>query len=107
VQIKIEWFMGARPQFNVSLASAQGKEPFLAIKGCRIVDGPDGKFVSPPRTKNEKTDKWWAHAWFSEGFNVAVLEAAEASMPKQDTRTHAERKRGDGFPKDVDNDIPF
>ena len=102
--LKIEWFPGAYPQFNVSLASSEGKEPFLTIKGCRIVDGSKGKFVSPPRTKNEKTDKWWGHAWFSDGFSAAVLEAAEASMPKQDTRTLAQRRQA---PIDDGQDVPF
>jgi hypothetical protein len=104
VKITCEWFTGAYPQFNVSLASSEGKEPFLTIKGCRIVNGAKGKFVSAPSTKNENTGKWWSHAWFSEGFNVAVLEAAEASMPKQDTRTLAQRRGG---PVDDDSSVPF
>jgi DNA-binding cell septation regulator SpoVG len=103
VKINIEWYQGDRPSFNVLLASREGAEPFINIKGCRIVDGNKGKFVSWPATKNQTTGKYWNHVYASEAFNVAVLEAAEASMPKQDTRTHAERKRA---PID-DLDPPF
>lgn len=104
MQIRVEWYTGERPSFNVLLASREGAEPFINIKGCRIVDGNKGKFVSWPATKNQTTGKYWNHVYASEAFNVAVLEAAEASMPKQDTRTHSERKRG--APQD-DSDMPF
>lgn len=103
MKISCQWFTGERPSFNVLLASKEGAEPFLTIKGCRIVDGRNGKFVSWPATKKKGGDGYWQHVYSSEGFTVAVIEAAEASMPKQDTRTHAERKRA---PMD-DLDPPF
>lgn len=78
-----------RDQFNVSLSSAQGKEPFLTIKGCRVVDGSKGRFVSWPAKKLD-SGKWWNHVYASEGFQTAVLQALDA---QQDTRTHAEQKR--------------
>ena len=99
MKITVQWIAGDRPQFNVSLASAEGKEAFLDIKGCRIVDGSKGPFVSWPATKNEKSGKWWNHVYGSEAFNAAVIEAAEAARPKVDTRTHSERKH--------DNSAPF
>ena len=99
MKITVQWIAGERPQFNVSLASAEGKEAFLDIKGCRIVDGSKGPFVSWPATKNEKSGKWWNHVYGSEAFNLAVIEAAEAARPKPDTRTHSERKH--------DNSAPF
>lgn len=93
MKITCEWFSGDKPQFNVNLASGEGKEPFLTVKGCRIANGSKGEFISWPATKNQTTQKYWNHVYASEGFNVAVLEAAKAAMPKQDTRTHSERKR--------------
>ena len=104
MKILIEHFSGDRPQFNVSLASGEGKQPFLTIKGCRIVSGRDGDFVSWPATKNEKTGKWWNHVYASEAFGQAVLDAAKAQQPT-DTRTHAERKKP--TLAEMDDDIPF
>ena len=103
MKISIEWFQGERPQFNVSLSSAEGKAAFLTVKGCRIIQGRDGEFISWPATKNAKTEKYWQHVWASEPFAAAVLAEAKASMPKQDTRTHGERKRMDT----ATDDIPF
>jgi len=76
MEILIEHFDGKYPSFNVSLASKPGVEPFLQIKGCRIVDGQKGPFISYPARKDEKSGKYWNHVWGSEKFNAAVLEKA-------------------------------
>ena len=105
MKIIIEHFGGERPQFNVKLASADGKEPFLTIKGCRLVSGRDGQFVSWPATKNEKTGKYWSHVWGSDAFASAVIaEALKAAPPEPDKRTLSERK---ARKVDDDSDIPF
>ena len=98
MKITVEHFPGTHPQFNVSLASAEGKEPFLTVKGCRIVDGTKGEFVSWPATKNEKTGKYWNHVWASDAFNAAVLQAAKDAAPKPANRKPAPVE---------DDDIPF
>lgn len=95
MKIIATWFGN---QFNVELASAEGKEPFISIKGCRIMDGTKGEFVSWPATKNERTGKWWNHVYASEGFNSAVLDIARATMPAKDTRTQGERRGRDEAP---------
>lgn len=83
MHITIEWFTsGKYPSLNVNLASAEGRDAFLSIKGCRIVDGSKGQFISWPATKNETTGKYWNHVWASEPFAVKVLEQALASQPK-------------------------
>lgn len=84
-------------QFNVELSSKEGAEPFLSIKGCRIVEGQKGPFVSYPATKNQTTGKWWSHVWASDKFNQAVLEKVQASIPAKG----APRLRPDN------EDIPF
>lgn len=101
MHISIEWFDGARPQFNVALSSVEGREPFLVIKGCRIVDGSKGPFVSWPATKNEKTGKYWNHCYASEPFNAAVLAEAEKTQPRE------ESQRGKPRQDPADDDIPF
>ena len=86
-------------QFNVELSSKEGAEAFLFIKGCRIVDGTKGAFVSWPATKNTNTGKWWSHVWGSDRFSAAVLEKALAT--RQTDRAPARRKQ------DADEDVPF
>lgn len=69
-------------QFNVALCSKEGMQPFLVIKGCRVMDGQKGRFISWPARKMDN-GKWWNHVFASEGFATAVLEAYDASAPKQ------------------------
>jgi DNA-binding cell septation regulator SpoVG len=68
-------------QFNVALASGPGKEPFLVVKGARIVDGSKGRFVSWPARKLD-SGKYWNHVYASEGFQAAVIEAFDKSSKK-------------------------
>jgi hypothetical protein len=84
-------------QFNVELASKPGAEAFLSIKGCRLVNGSNGPFVSWPATKNSNTGKWWQHCWASEKFAAVVLEKAQASQPKQES-PRMSRDGGDDIP---------
>lgn len=97
MDIQIQWF---NDQFNVGIASKEGVEPFLSIKGCRIVDGSKGPFVSWPATKNQTTQKYWNHVWANEKFGAAVLAKAQAAMPaKQGRRAPAQ--------EEDDSSIPF
>lgn len=100
MEISIKWFDGNYPSFNVGIASKEGKEPFMEIKGCRIVQGKDGEFVSPPSTKG-KNDKYWNHAYFSKDFAAVVLEKAKESQPKQQSK---QAKANDNFD---DENLPF
>lgn len=80
--ISIEHHDGKYPSFNVNLSQKEGSEPYLTIKGCRIVQGQKGAFISWPATKNEKTGKYWNHVWATDAFNSAVMAAYDASKPK-------------------------
>jgi DNA-binding cell septation regulator SpoVG len=97
MKITIEHINGERPQFNVALSSAEGREAFITIKGCRVVDGSKGPFISWPATKNQKTDKYWQHVWASESFAAAVLAEAMKAAPKKAVGNKAYG----------DDDIPF
>ena len=101
MKVTTKWFPGQYPSFTVAIASDEGKEPFIEIKGCRIVNGANGDFVSYPSRKDEKTGKYWNHVYGSDKFNAVVLSTALASMPQQ-AKAPA-RKRQD----DDDSDIPF
>jgi DNA-binding cell septation regulator SpoVG len=105
MKIICKWFEGERPQFNVELASAEGREAFLTIKGCRIMDGRNGAFVSWPATKNG--DKWWNHVYASDSFQKAVIDAVNASQPKAAPQRPKDESWRAGAPRDDDASIPF
>jgi DNA-binding cell septation regulator SpoVG len=100
MEVSIKWF---NDQFNVILSSKAGAEPFLEVKGCRVVNGQNGPFVSWPSTKNQNTGKYWNHAYASEKFNAVVLEKAQAGQPQQQRSGGGQRARQD----DMDSDVPF
>lgn len=90
-------------QFNVQLASKAGEDHFLAIKGCRIVNGANGPFVSFP-SRQMTNGKWWSHAWGSDKFQAAILKAhAEASKGGK----KAPSKKAAKADADADADVPF
>jgi hypothetical protein len=99
VHIAITWHS---EQFNIDLASKEGAEAFLSVKGCRLVDGADGSFISYPATKNANTGKWWRHVWASDKFNAAVMEKVLASKPQQARGAGRTQRQDDGL-----GDIPF
>lgn len=82
MEISVKWFDGQYPSFNLILASGPGKDPFLEIKGCRIVEGQNGPFVSYPSRKQDN-GKYWNHVYGSEQFNAVVLSTAQESMPSR------------------------
>lgn len=86
-------------QFNINLASKEGQEAFISIKGCRVVNGSKGQFVSYPATKNQTTGKFWNHVWGSEKFGIAVMQAYHASKPKEPQRQQRQAP-------DADDDLP-
>ena len=105
MEIIVEHFDGKYPSFNIGLASGPNVEPFLSIKGCRIVDGSKGPFVSYPARKDDKTGKYWNHVWGSEKFNAAVLQKAQASQPvKPPAPNKYAQARGNSM---HDDDPPF
>lgn len=83
MKITIEHFPGDKPQFNVALSAVEGREPFITIKGCRIISGANGDFVSWPATKNQSTGKYWQHVWASEAFAAAVLAEAKKGSERK------------------------
>lgn len=95
MHISAEWF---NDNFNLSLHSSQDKDPFITIKGCRIVSGSKGPFVSFPSRKLD-SGKYWNHVYANEPFQAQVLKIAEAARPASQK---APAKRNDD-----DSDLPF
>lgn len=102
MEIIVKHIESKYPSFNIGLASKEGAEPFLEIKGCRLVEGSKGQFVSGPATKNQSTGKYWQHTYFSEKFSAAVLAKVLETMPKK-----ASGKTSGGMSQDDSDDIPF
>jgi DNA-binding cell septation regulator SpoVG len=112
MEITIEHVQGKYPSFNVSLHSVPNAEPFLVVKGCRIVDGQNGQFVSGPATKNATTGKYWNHTYFGEKFAAAVLAKAtqsERPAPRQAPRPSHDAARARQLPpqEDFQDSVPF
>lgn len=101
MHVTVKWFEGKYPSFNVGIASAEGKEEFLSIKGCRIVNGQNGEFISWPATKNEQSGKYWNHVWASDAFGSHVLKLAKESQPQ-----HSQPPRQPAR-NDFASDVPF
>lgn len=97
MKIIVKWF---NDQFNVGLASGEGREEFLSIKGCRIKSSDKGEFISWPSTRKDD-NTYWRHAWGSDEFQAAVIREAKKSQPQ-------EPKAASRPPKAVDvEDVPF
>ena len=88
-------------QFKVQLSAKAGEDHFLAIKGCRIIDGTNGKFVSFPARKMD-SGKYWTHVWANDKFQAAILKAHAASAEKP-----AAKKATKKAAEPEDSDIPF
>ncbi len=87
--------------YDVMVASAEGREPFITIKDCKLIEGSRGQFVGFPSRKDDK-DKYWPMVYGSDGFQAEVIRAMNAAAP--DTRTISERRPK---PPVVDDDVPF
>ncbi len=112
MEIKIKHFGGQYPSFNISLHSTPDAEAFLEIKGCRIVDGKNGPFVSYPSRKQDD-GKYWNHVYGSEAFNANVLKRAQQGAPAPAPRPEPPSKpapmpaNSGGFSDMDSDDIPF
>ncbi len=115
MEIKIEHFAGQYPSFNIMLHSGQNAEPFLTIKGCKIIEGQNGPFISYPARK-QGNGKYWNHVYGGERFNEAVIKKArESQEQRRPPPPKTERPSHDGFASrqlakpgfDDDSSIPF
>ena len=78
--------------------------PFnLTIKGCRLVDGSKGLFVSPPSIKKE--DEYQNMVFFGDDTKDKVLRAALDEYNSDGE--NIETKSVDELVEAVKNDLPF
>ena len=84
-------FIGASLPFN------------LTIKGCRLVEGKDGLFVSPPSIK--KDEEYQNMVFFGDDTRDKVLKAALNEY--NGTLEVIEQKPIDDLVADAKNELPF
>ena len=78
--------------------------PFnLTIKGCRLVEGKDGLFVSPPSIK--KDEEYQNTVFFGDDTRDKVLKAALNEY--NGTLEVIEQKPIDDLVADAKNELPF
>lgn len=100
MHVNVEWRDSKYPSFNVHLSSKEGKDAFLTIRGCKIIESEKGSFVSFPAKKMDD-GKYFNHVWSSKDFNDHVLELAMESQPKEQPRVVKSKADDD------DSSIPF
>lgn len=102
LQVDVEHKDGKYPSFDLILRTGEGKDPFMIVRGCRVVSGANGEFVSYPSRKTEQ-GKYWNHVWAASEFNELILKKAKttpAPAPRQQAKP-ADPLEG------MDDDIPF
>ena len=99
LQVEVEHKDGKYPSFNLILRTGPGKDPFMIIRGCRIVNGANGDFISYPSRKQDD-GKYWNHVYGSKEFNDIVMSAANHAPP-------AKAAAPSKSVVDMDSDIPW
>ncbi len=99
MEVTVVFKDGKYPSYNVGLASREGAKPFLEIKGCKLMNGSKGQFVSYPSRKQDD-GKYWNHVWASDDFNKVVIQKMLEATPQ------SQKPRGKGI-EDIEDSIPF
>ena len=102
MEIKVEWRDGKWPTFNLSLATKEGKDPFVVIKGCGLMKGKNGEFVKFPSKKNED-GTYFNFIYASKDFGEVVLKKAKESFPERQMDEPTRR----GSIADMEDSVPF
>lgn len=103
MKITIKWF---GDQFNICLASAEGRDEFLSIKGCRLKSGEKGEFISWPSQKKDD-GTYWRHVWGSDDFQAAVIREAKKAQPAAKPAKPKDEAWQARQPAPVNDDVPW
>lgn len=102
MEIRVTW--RSEKMFNFELATQDGGDAFLAVKGCKIIDGAKGKFVSGPSWKNDKGE-WVNYTYMGPKFQEALI--AKALAAKAPPKAAPKGAQGSGFDDMDSEDIPW
>ena len=103
LQVDVEHKDGKYPSFDLILRTGEGKDPFMIVRGCRVVSGANGEFISYPSRKNEN-GKYWNHVWAHSEFNEMILKKAKSARPAAPRQA---AKPEDPLQDLMDSDVPF
>lgn len=104
LQVEVEHKDGKYPSFNLILRTGVGKDPFMIVRGCRIVQGQNGEFISYPSRKQDD-GKYWNHVYGSKEFNDIVLSAANKAQKA--APAPAKQSTASGPFDDMSDDVPW
>lgn len=104
-----EYDYADKPKLNIKGATVSGCRflndkviaftlnlPGLAIYNMKVIDGKNGAFVSPPQTKNNKSDKWvdtvglWLDSDDEDAISQTVIDHATQAGDPVDWKTRYE-----------------
>jgi DNA-binding cell septation regulator SpoVG len=85
--------------FGVAIHKTKDEKPFMVVKGCRLVGGNNGMFVSGPATKMND-GKWFNYIFMDKAFGEYITKLAQEAMPQQSSQS-AQSKSDDS------DDVPF
>lgn len=77
----------------------------VEIHGCKLASGKNGDFVSPPSRKDEKSGKYFNHAYFPQTVGDQIVALVNGGS-NQDAGYPAQQDYQEP-PFDPDSDIPF
>lgn len=104
-----EYDYADKPKLNIKGATVSGCRflsdkviaftlnlPGLSIYNMKVIDGKNGAFVSPPQTKNNKSDKWvdtvglWLDSDDEDAISQTVINHATQAGDPVDWKTRYE-----------------
>lgn len=101
VEFKIELSQSMKT-CGIAIHKKGEEKPFMVIKGCKIVNGQNGPFLSGPATKID--NDWFNYLFMSKEFSQYISEMAVKAFPKQAQGSKAPASGGGMI---IDDDIPF
>jgi len=91
-------------KFNIEFTRPNEDKAFLSIKGCKIVEGKSGPFISMPSSP-KKSGGFWNHAWADEKFQSAVMQMARP-LAKAPPKPAPKVQDHSGFDT-MQSDVPY
>ena len=98
VELKVEMSQSGQT-FGLAFHKPGNDKPLFVIKGCRLVGGQNGMFVSGPASKMND-GKWFNYLFMDKAFGEFVTKEVEKVAPKPSANTSTQNS-------DDSSDVPF
>lgn len=97
ISVKIEPSTSGK---TFGLALTKGDKVLMVVKGCKLVSGQNGQFVSGPSTKMDD-GKWFNYLFMDKQFGDYVSKLAIEAMPAQTAQQAAPQRQAVADTSDV------